>query len=55
MPTTVYRRYAVGVGERVEGPCILEEAGSTTLVEPGMSATVLPDGQLLIDTDAKGA
>lgn len=55
LPTTVYRRYALGAGELVEGPCILEEAGSTTLVEPGMAATVLADGQLLIETDAKGA
>lgn len=55
LSTKVYRRYALGAGERLEGPCILEEAGSTTLVEPGMAATVLVDGQLLIETDAKGA
>jgi N-methylhydantoinase A len=50
VPTAVYRRYALPAGTSIEGPCILEEAGSTTLVEPGMSVTVLPDGQLLIET-----
>ena len=40
------------LGARLEGPCILEEPGSTTLVEPGMTVEVLPDGQLLIETGA---
>jgi N-methylhydantoinase A len=48
--TAVYRRYALPAGSRLTGPSILEEPGSTTLIEPGMSATVLPDGQLLIET-----
>jgi N-methylhydantoinase A len=55
LPTRVYRRYALGRGERVEGPCILEEPGSTTLVEPGMTAIVLADGQVVIESVAKGA
>ena len=50
VPTAIYRRYALAPGACLEGPCILEEPGSTTLVEPGMTVTVLPDGQLLIDT-----
>jgi N-methylhydantoinase A len=50
LPTTIYRRYELPVGTRLEGPCILEEPGSTTLVEPGMAVEVLPDGQLLIET-----
>ena len=32
---------------------MIEEPGSTTLIEPGMSAEVLEDGQLLIDTGAE--
>jgi N-methylhydantoinase A len=50
VPTAIHRRYELGAGVRLDGPCIIEEPGSTTLVEPGMAATVLPDGQLLIDT-----
>jgi N-methylhydantoinase A len=46
----VYRRYELPAGARIDGPCLLEEPGSTTLVEPGMSVEVLPDGQLFIDT-----
>jgi N-methylhydantoinase A len=52
LPTAIYRRYGLTAGTRLDGPCILEEPGSTTLVEPGMAAEVLPDGQLLIETRA---
>jgi N-methylhydantoinase A len=50
VPTAIFRRYGLRAGTRLEGPCILEEPGSTTLVEPGMTVEVLPDGQLLIET-----
>ncbi|MEA2525292.1 MAG: N-methylhydantoinase [Thermomicrobiales bacterium] len=50
LSTTVYRRYALAPGTDLDGPCVLEEPGSTTLVEPGMRASVLADGQLLIRT-----
>jgi N-methylhydantoinase A len=50
IPVAIYRRYALPSGTKIDGPCILEEPGSTTLVEPGMTVEVLPDGQLLIDT-----
>jgi len=50
LPTSIYRRYEVPAGTRLTGPCILEEPGSTTLIEPGMAVEVLPDGQLLIET-----
>lgn len=52
LPTDVYRRYDLPSGARLDGPCLIEESGSTTLVEPGMTAKVLPDGQLLIETGA---
>lgn len=45
-----YRRYAITPRTRLDGPCILEEPGSTTLIEPGMTVLVLPDRQLLIET-----
>ena len=50
LPTTINRRYQLPAGTRLPGPVILEEFGSTTLVEPGMTVAVLPDGQLLIET-----
>jgi N-methylhydantoinase A len=50
LATATYRRYALPAGTHLDGPCILEEPGSTTLVEPGMTVEVLPDGQLLIET-----
>ncbi len=50
LPAAVYRRYDLPAGAQLEGPCVIEEPGSTTLVEPGMRVTVLPDGQLLINT-----
>lgn len=46
----IYRRYDLPAGTSLPGPCLIEEEGSTTLVEPGMTALVLSDGQLLIDT-----
>ncbi|MFT4038026.1 MAG: hydantoinase/oxoprolinase family protein [Thermomicrobiales bacterium] len=55
VPAAVYRRYDLPAGAVLAGPCLLEEPGSTTLVEPGMRVTVLADGQLLIDTDAAAA
>lgn len=48
VPTKIYLRYALSPGTTLDGPCVLEEAGSTTLVEPDMKVTVLADGQLLI-------
>lgn len=50
VPATVWRRYALPAGTEIDGPCVLEEPGSTTLVELGMRVRVLPDGQLLIIT-----
>jgi N-methylhydantoinase A len=50
LPTAVFRRYALPIDTHLQGPCILEEDGSTTLVEPAMSVRVLGDSQLLIET-----
>jgi N-methylhydantoinase A len=48
---SVWRRYSLRPGTKIDGPCIVEEPGSTTLVEPGMRIRVLDDGQLLIHTE----
>ncbi len=39
VPCRVIRRSALPMGERLAGPLIVEEEGSTTLVEPGMHLT----------------
>jgi len=38
--TPVYDRYALAAGARVEGPAIVEERESTTVLPPGVAATV---------------
>lgn len=54
LPTSIHRRYALESGAKLTGPCILEEPGSTILVEPEMTVDVLADGQLLIHTNVAG-
>jgi N-methylhydantoinase A len=48
VPAQVITRYLLQPGTTIEGPCVIEEPGSTTLVEPGMTVNVLEDGQLVI-------
>jgi N-methylhydantoinase A len=45
----VYERAALGVGSRIAGPAIIEEASSTLLVPPGADAAVDCAGNILID------
>jgi len=49
---TVVHRAALARGEVVEGPALVEEEGSTTLVEPGMRVERDPQGSLIITTEA---
>jgi N-methylhydantoinase A len=46
--TPIYDRYRMGVDARVDGPAIVEERESTTVVGPGASARVAEDGSLVI-------
>ena len=46
--TRICDRAALPSGERVEGPAIIEEPDSTTLLEPGDRCSVLGDGTLKI-------
>jgi N-methylhydantoinase A/oxoprolinase/acetone carboxylase beta subunit len=41
------------VGETVEGPTLIEETDSTTVVLPGDSATISSRGHLVIDIRGK--
>jgi N-methylhydantoinase A len=48
LTTPVERREALGVGEVVTGPAIIEEFGTTTVVPPSWSAHVMPGGAIEI-------
>ncbi len=48
----VVRRASLEPGESVAGPALVEEDGSTTFVEPGMSVVCSEQGALVIDTGA---
>ncbi len=47
----VVHRSALEPGETVDGPALVEEAGSTTWVEPGMRLERTPQGSLVITTE----
>ncbi|MHA1215989.1 MAG: hydantoinase/oxoprolinase family protein [Candidatus Thorarchaeota archaeon] len=44
----VYRRPEVGVGQRIEGPAIVEQVDTTTYVGPGWTAEQQADGTLMM-------
>jgi N-methylhydantoinase A len=51
MDCPVYRRTEIPLGAQLSGPAIVEEHGSTTLVEPGQSLAVDGHGMLVITND----
>jgi len=48
----IHDRRRLGAGTVVAGPAILEDPESTVVVPPGMTATVNPQGHVIIDTGA---
>jgi len=48
VPTAVYDRGRLGVGDRIAGPAVVEEEGSTLVIGPGASARVAPSGNLVM-------
>ena len=48
VPTAIYERARLQAGQRIEGPAIVEEIDSTTLVQPGFQVEVDGYGNLLI-------
>jgi N-methylhydantoinase A len=46
--TPVHRRAALGPGLRLDGPLVVEEFGSTTVVFPGQTLAVDPHGIMLV-------
>ncbi len=49
LDTPIYDRYRMGAGTRIDGPAIVEERESTTVVGPGATARVAEDGSLIIE------
>jgi N-methylhydantoinase A len=50
--TPIYDRYRMGPGTTIEGPAIVEERESTTVVGAGATARVAADGSLIIEEHA---
>jgi N-methylhydantoinase A len=48
VPSDVYDRYALRVGNVIDGPAIVEEVDSTTVVHPGYQAEVAQFGVLML-------
>ena len=52
--TSIFRRDMLGAGATIDGPAIVEEAATTTVVLPGDRLEVHPSGALLIDIGGDG-
>jgi N-methylhydantoinase A len=50
--TPIYDRYRMIVGAQIEGPAIVEERESTTVVGADATARVAEDGSLIIEVTA---
>ena len=48
VPSNVFDRYLLRVGNMIEGPAIIEEVDSTTVVHPGYEAEVGQFGVLML-------
>ena len=50
MPTRFYDRAALKAGNRLEGPAIVNQYDSTTVIPPGLTAHVDRFGNIVIGT-----
>ena len=53
VPALVVHRLDLHPGEVLDGPAVIEEDGSTTLVGPDMSVERAGDGSLVISTEVE--
>jgi len=53
--TQIYQRSALGAGDTVTGPAVIEEYGSTVPVHPGFTARVDEWGNLVVTRAGRGA
>jgi N-methylhydantoinase A len=54
-PTTLYDRLKLGPGDRVIGPAVIEEFGSTIPIHPGFTAVLDRYGNLLVTRAGEGS
>ncbi len=54
-PTAVFARSELQPGDRLEGPALVIEDGSTTVVDPGWSARMDGWGQLMLEAEASAS
>jgi len=47
--TPVYKRSELGAGAECEGPAVVEERETTTVIRPGWTVEVAPDGSLIAE------
>ena len=47
--TALYRRSALGRGQTIEGPAIIEQSDTTTVIPPGWRAVVHGSGDLIVE------
>jgi N-methylhydantoinase A/oxoprolinase/acetone carboxylase beta subunit len=52
VPTRYYDRTALKAGNRLEGPAIISQYDSTTVIPPGVGARVDPSGNIVIEVAA---
>jgi N-methylhydantoinase A/oxoprolinase/acetone carboxylase beta subunit len=50
VPTRYYDRSALKAGNRLDGPAIVNQYDSTTVIPPGLTARVDRFGNVVIDT-----
>lgn len=53
--TAVFDRAKLQPGDHIEGPAILHEAASTTVLDPGWQGEILSRGELLLTDTGRGA
>ncbi len=46
---TIWNRLALPVGARIDGPAVLEQPDATTVIDPGLAATVDRFGNLIVE------
>lgn len=51
IPASIYDRPSLPIGAEIRGPAVVEQADTTTLMEPGWRATVIENGTLIITRD----
>jgi N-methylhydantoinase A len=51
----VYDRSRLKPGARLDGPAIVEQTDTTTVIEPGWQAHVDPSGSLILSVPHRGS